>query len=183
MSSLHLNWRNSLFLPVAALLAACTTTGSEDWVRVQGLDGGGFSVSMPHPSDEQHGSMPIDGESVSTHINILADSGVVYVAAWFELPDDLRGLAPEALNDHIWPQVVSRSDAIELDEPGPIAAAAGSTAKSGWLMTPGGSRMGLVIQRSGDRMVIMNAAIPDQYMEPSHRKNMERYLRSFRAGS
>lgn len=179
MCSSSFSWRKPLPVVLVVLMTSCAEQHDKAWVRVDGLDAGGFSVAMPQRPDAQHGTMVIDRDTVDTHIDILADSGVVYVAAWFELPDSLRARQAEETVAHIWPQVVARFNGTELQEEGPLGGGGGAGIREAWLMSPGGSRIGLVLRRSGDRMVLMNAAMPDRLMQPAQRRRMVEFLRSF----
>lgn len=176
MSSLSLNWLKAV-LPLIVVLASCSGS-SDGWPRSNAIDGGGFTVRMPVASGAQNGSFVLGADTVSSHVNILADSGITYVAAWFDTPASLAGLPPQGALDSVWNMMVNRFGGIPADGPGPLQSSPGSS-RGGWFVNEEDVRLGLVIHSLGDRVVVMNAATPAPYFGPREERNMLRFLNSF----
>lgn len=176
MSSSYFNWLKAV-LPLVAVLAGCAGSADE-WPRSTAIDGGGFSVQMPVSSGAQNGSFLLGTDTVSTHINILADSGITYVAAWFDLPEGLRQLPAPAPLDSVWSMMVDRIGGEPTTGVGPLQSAA-ATARAGWFVNAEEVRVGLVLHQLNERIVVMNAATPAPYFGPREERNMLRFLNSF----
>jgi|GEM_PF-941307 hypothetical protein len=177
MSSSLLNWRS--IVPVFILvLAACTDQPSKDWPRFEGLDAGGYTVSMPVKADFQHGRLTLGPDTVDTHVDIIADSAVIYVAAWFKTPTHLTALPEPAFSDSLWSMVVAPLSSGQEELSGPDLNVEGASG-SGWFLNNKGTRVGLVLHRMADRVVVLTATAPEGAIGDPERRNMERFLHSF----
>lgn len=174
MCSSYLNWPKALLILLVA--ATACSAPQREWLRVEAVDAGGYTMSAPLSGETQKGRLVLGADTFATHINILADSGVTYVASWFDVPAAWSGLSEQALLDTLWPQVVRHTGAVRLDEPGPWEA--GGTVRDGWFLDDG-IRLGLVAHVLGSRFVLMDAATPDALKKDRHMANMTRFLRSF----
>jgi hypothetical protein len=106
MSSSFLNWLKAcLFLTV--FFVGCSDADN-DWSLCRAVDQGGFSVRMPAESGSQNGTLVLGKDTIVSHIDILADSGITYASSWFEIPPQYAGLSEGAVLDSIWPLIVNR---------------------------------------------------------------------------
>jgi hypothetical protein len=133
---------------------------------------------MPVASGAQNGSFVLGSDTVSSHVNILADSGITYVAAWFDRPVSLSQLPQQAALDSVWDMMVDRFDGAPTDGPGPLQSTSAES-RGGWFINDEDVRLGLVIHSLGDRIVVMNTATPAPYYGPREERNMLRFLNSF----
>jgi hypothetical protein len=149
------------------------------WHVVTAVDNGGFQVEMPRPAGVQHGTIYLNTDPVETHINILADSGITYVASWFDLPESLVALPTEALADSVWTLLHQDKHVTMLDEETPWS---GSDAehRSTWLLAEDGTRLGTHMIFEGKRVMILNAGTPGEYFGERERANIVRFLSSHR---
>ena len=178
MFSSFLNWPSGLLI-VAAVISGCSGP-TDEWPVSEAVDKGGFTVRMPLASGAQSGTMVLGNDTLVSHINILADSGITYASAWFELPQRWNLLPDAQVLDSIWPLVEERVAGTRSDEDGPLQV--GHTGEKGaWYVNGDGVRLGVVVRVFGDRAVLMNAATPDRYFRAREQRNMLRYLNSFEA--
>lgn len=133
---------------------------------------------MPVASGAQNGVFVLGDDTVNSHINILADSGITYVAAWFDVPADLRQVSEPALLDSVWSMMVDRIGGEPADGVGPLQSSTG-TARAGWFVNAEEVRVGMVLHQLNERIVVMNAATPAPYFGPREERNMLRFLNSF----
>ncbi len=133
---------------------------------------------MPASSGTQNGSFLLGTDTVSSHINILADSGITYVAAWFDVPADLQQLPGSVTLDSVWTMMLDRFGGEPTSGAGPLQSAT-ATARAGWFVNAEEVRLGLVVHQLNERIVVMNAATPAPYFGPREERNMLRFLNSF----
>ncbi len=136
---------------------------------------------MPTTSGSRNGTLYLDRDPVATHVAILADSGITYVAAWFECPERWLPLQPTAVLDSIWPQVTRRVGDAQLHEAAPLATT-DTNSRSGWFVNSMDIRLGMVIHLLGDRVVLLNAATPEAKLQERQMHHLRRFLNSFQAG-
>lgn len=164
-----------LFL-VAGLWGCAGSTG--EWPRSSAIDAGGFTVRMPVVSGAQNGSFVLGLDTVNSHVNILADSGITYVAAWFDAPAGLRELPAQVAVDSVWSMMVDRIGGIPTDGVGPLQTPA-PLARSGWFVNADDIRIGLVVRAQRERFVVMNTTTPAPRFGPREERNMLRFLNSY----
>lgn len=160
------------------LLAVGCVQPDEAWQTVTVVDNGGFEVSMPRPAGVQRSTIYLNADQVPTHINILADSGITYVASWFDLPEPLAKLPSGIIPDTVWSLMNQREDAEILSEEGPLASPQPDQ-RHAWLRVDG-TRIGVVMVFRGHRVAILNSGTPDQFFGERERRNIQRFLRSYR---
>lgn len=177
MSFSFLNWRNAC---VALVLTTYGCDGSVyDWPTVNAIDDGGFSVEMPGPGASQNGAVIVGTDTFNTHINILADSGITYTAAWADLPTGFKAQEPTDALDSFWSVLAQRVNGGQLDEDGPLENTLSGT-RNGWFINSDGVRLGVVLHRMNDRFVILNSATPNNKFGDPQKQRMLRFLRSFK---
>lgn len=178
MSSSFSSWPNWLLLLVV-LTAGCS--GSfEEWPRSEAVDDGGFTVRMPQASGAQLGELVLGRDTLVSHINILADSGITYASAWFDVPLRWRPLPKAQVLDSIWPLAVQRVSGTLVDDIGPLQSE-GPGERGAWFVNSDDIRLGVVVRVMGDRAMLMNAATPARYFRAREQRNMLRFLNSFEA--
>lgn len=176
MCSSSLSWPKP-FLFGVILFWGCSNA-SKEWPRSLAVDNGGFSVRMPQESGAQNGTLYLGVDTIDSHINILADSGITYAASWFELPRRYAGLEASAALDSVWPLIVKRVNGTRLaNAPDPWSADA--SVRAGWFDNSDDIRLGVVLHTMGSRMVVMNAATPAPFYKAREERNMMRFLTSF----
>lgn len=168
----------SAILIIALCVIGCGQR-AVDWSEVSAADNGGFTVQMPAASGIQHGRIPLGMDTVATHINILADSGITYVASWFDIPARLSQESGAALLDSVWAMLGSRVDGELLDGPGPLDRDFDGL-YHGWFVDGSGTRLGLVVLLEQDRAIVLNASTPNDRFAEREQRNMVRFLRSYR---
>ena len=99
MSSSYLNWLS----PTAILfaLSGCSAPAGQ-WTTVPAADNGGFTVMFPVEGGLQDGSLQLGQETIPSHVNIVADSGITYVSGWFTLTENMLRIPKDHLLDSIW---------------------------------------------------------------------------------
>lgn len=163
---------------LVVLMAACGGAAN-GWQRITAVDEGGFQVEMPVAAGVQHSSIVLGAEEVSTHIHIVGDSGITYVASWFDRPVAMAALSGTALRDTVWDLLHDRPDLTIVDGPGPLADPP-ADARHAWVLTGDGTRLGVVMTALGDRVVILNTGTPDARFGDRERRNMVRFLGSLK---
>lgn len=176
MSSSFLSWPKALVC-VTIAFAGCSGPSSE-WPSSVAVDDGGFSMRMPLASGAQNGTLVLGADTMASHINILADSGITYASSWFVMPERYRSLPAAAALDSIWPLIVERVGGQQLAVQGPLQTAL-PTARTGWFVNGDDIQLGVVVHAMDDRMVVMNAATPAPYFSARQERNMLRFLNSF----
>ncbi|MGV3637550.1 MAG: hypothetical protein ACO1NQ_07865 [Flavobacteriales bacterium] len=175
MSSSFFNW-----LSVGLIMCttfACKRAG-DDWPVSLAVDDGGYIMRMPMESGSQHGTLFLGRDTITSHINILADSGITYASSWFDLPKRYGPLSGPAALDSIWPLIVQRVNGTLIsDAPNPWVS--DPSVRSGWFLNGDDIRLGVVLRIMGQRMVVMNAATPAPFYDAREERNMLRFLDSF----
>jgi hypothetical protein len=166
MSSLFSNWPKAVFL--SAVLSVGCSGSSDEWPLSEAIDDGGFSVRMPVASGAQNGTILLGSDTVSTHINILADSGITYASSWFRLPERWGTLTEAQTMDSLWPLIVERIGGTPSVGPGPVQQV-GNGVRGGWFVNASEIRLGVVVHLMGDRAVVMNAATPAPFLYRARR--------------
>lgn len=176
MSFSYSNWLSATVLLV--LLCGCAAPGPE-WTTVSATDNGGYSFSFPWEGGVQDGSMVLGVDTVPSHVNIVADSGLTYVSGWFTLSENMLRIPEERLLDSLWQimpaQVIARSS----DGPEILLELDGQTRK-GWFMSPDSIRFGIALHQWNDRVAILSVGTPEFHFGERQHRNMERFLRSFK---
>ena len=142
------------------------------------MNDGGFTVRMPLASGTQLGEMVLGRDTLVSHINILADSGITYASAWFDVPLRWRHLPEAQVLDSLWPLVVQRVSGTVVDEIGPLQTEV-QEERGAWFVNGDEIRLGVVVRVMGDRAMLMNAATPARYFRAREERNMLRFLNSF----
>ena len=176
MSSSFLNWLKAcLFLTV--FFVGCSDADN-DWSLCRAVDQGRYSVRMPAESGSQNGTLVLGKDTIVSHIDILADSGITYASSWFEIPPQYAGLSEGAVLDSIWPLIVNRvNGTAQHDAPNPWSSDA--AVRAGWFVNSDDIRLGVVLRTLGQRVVVLNAATPAPFFTAREERNMLRFLDSF----
>lgn len=160
------------------LLVACSSSGApERWPNIQGIDGG-FKATMPVVNDIQTGTLVVAGDSVTSHIAMAVDTGVTYVAAWYDLPDRLAETDEQDRLDTVWTEMVRHFGADARLDPGPGTGDAQGM-RSAWVLMGNGTRLGAVLRVRGMRAHVLSAATPEDNFTERARANAERFFGSF----
>lgn len=182
VSSSHFNiftsplrsFRLSVILLVS--LFSCSENNEHQWVRVPAPDDGGFSFSLPIPGGSQIGELPLDGDTVKTHIMLLRDTGITYMASWLDLPPALDTLDDEAVFASISRVLGERTNGEKVDG-SPIRVTKAQHVL--WLQTEEGFRHGFVMNRMAGRLTILSVGCPMSGFGERQRIKVERFLGSF----
>jgi hypothetical protein len=165
--------------PFLMIVVLGCTSPDGTWTTMRAVDDGGFEFLFPHQGGEQNGMIKLNGADVPTHINIVADSGITYVASWFELPDGFKALAEQARADTVWELMNAANNAVAVEGPMPLGNGI-SEQRSGWFLHPDGTRIGVVMTFKGERVVILNTGVPDAFFGDREQRNTVRFLNSLR---
>ncbi len=175
MHTTFLKWSNNA-LVLLVLIAGCTPASIESWSPITGIDGG-FSVNMPVANDVQQGEMRMGEDELVTRIAIAADSGVTYVASWFDLPERFRTGDPDTRIEAAWSFVIDRSQAELMPVRGPLGDDTADM-RNAWLLKDNEIRMGVVLVLRDMRVIILNSAAPQFHYNESVQLKMDRFFRS-----
>ncbi len=171
-------WKQASVICAFLVLTACGGPGHQ-WRVVNVDDGGDFQVEMPQPASVQQGTIELVGENTSTHIHIVADSGITYVASWFLRPTSLSHLSGGTLRDSVWDLLHTKPEITILDEAGPIGTL-DTDSRQAWVLAADSTRLGVVMMVHGDRIVILNTGTPEAFFGERERRNITRFLSSYR---
>lgn len=171
--------RSSVKLLLPLLFVACTSPEPVRWPTIDGVDGGGFTVTLPNEHDVQRGVMEIGGEEVRSHVAMTADTGVTYIAAWYDLPEAFRELPTEERITAAWNVVVERSGEGAQVARGPLGDDTDEM-RNAWILNAEGTRMAVVLVLRDMRVVILTTATPDFHFDARAERNILRFLRSLK---
>lgn len=179
MSSSYLNWLS----PTAILfaLAGCSAPAGQ-WTTVPAADNGGFTIMFPVEGGLQDGSLQLGQETIPSHVNIVADSGITYVSGWFTLTESMLRIPEDHLLDSIWQIMPAQGAARPTDGP-EILSSPDRDTRNGWFMSGDGVRLGVVLHKWDDRISILSVGTPESNFGAGEHRNMVRYLRSFKLNS
>jgi hypothetical protein len=169
--------RSSLSLLSAAAIIACSSP-APGWAPVKDV-GGDFTVLMPNANDTQRGSLDIAGEEVVSHVAMTADSGVVYLAAWYDLPARFGTSDPMERMEVAWASVRERAGVEIIPGSGPLGADTPEM-RNAWYQSPDGNSMGVVLVVRGMRVYLLNTSAHNADVQALMQANIERFFRSFR---
>ena len=171
-------WRSSLSLLVVVSIIACSAPKPEGWVPVKGIDGG-FTVLMPHAHDVQRGTFTIGHEEVVSHLAMTGDSGVVYLAAWYDMPASYEDRSPGERLDAAWASLRERAGVEFIPGDGPLGADTDGM-RNAWYTSPDGNSVGVMLVVRGMRVYLLTTAAHNAEVQALMQANIERFFRSFR---
>lgn len=141
------------------------------------VDDGGFQVQMPRPAGVQRSTIYLNTEPVETHINILSDSGITYVASWFDLPPALADLPETLIPDTVWTILNTGKQVTIVKDKVPVNTTSANE-REAWLLAEDGTRIGVRMVFRNKRVMIMNAGTPDGKFREREERNIVRFLAS-----
>ena len=176
MSSSYLNWLSPS--AVLLVLVGCSAPAGQ-WTTLPATDNGGFTIMLPLEGGVQNGSLVLGEETIPSHVNIVADSGITYVSGWFTLTESLLSIPEDRLLDSIWQIMPAQGVARPTNGP-EILPSAESDARNGWFMSGDSIRLGIVLHKWNDRISILSVATPENNFGAGEHRNMVRFMRSFK---
>ena len=145
-------------------------------MRVPAPHDGGFSYSMPIPGGAQIGKLPLGSDTVETHIMIVRDTGITYLATWFDLPRSLDTLGDAAMFGSISNYLSARTQSTEIDgQDIPLANAQHSF----WVENAEGYRQGFVLNRMSGRLALLSIGCLSSAFGDHQKAKAARFLSSF----
>jgi len=131
---------------------------------------------MPIPGGAQIGKLPLAGDTVETHIMIVQDTGITYLATWFDLPSTLDTLGDEAMFDSVSKYLRERTQSAEVDGTDiPLA----NSQRTFWVENAEGYRQGFVLNRMSGRLALLSIGCPSSVFGEHQKAKAARFLNSF----
>jgi len=138
-------------------------------------DGGGWSVSIPGSDGAQVGAVEVAGASLTSHAIMFNDSGITYVAAWYDLSPSILALGEPMATDTVWTSTLSRlgqcrgsSVGVEMNVP----------FRESWCSNGEGVRSGIRLYTAGQRSIVLITSGPEEFFDPRIERNMRKFLGS-----
>jgi len=160
---------------VAIFLVGCG--GSSEWPRMDLPDEGGWSVSIPGSDGAQVGAVEVAGSSLTSHAIMFNDSGITYVAAWYDLSPSIMALGEPLATDTVWNTTISRLGQCRESLTGVEATV---PFKETWCSNGEGVRSGIRQYSAGQRKIVLIASGPEEFFDPGIERNMRKFLGSLR---
>lgn len=133
---------------------------------------------MPLECATQRGDLVLGKDSLVSHINIVGDNGITFIAAWINVPTRWNALSQTQVIDSLWPLVVDRVTGNRTEVSGPTLTDRPNE-RGAWFVDGTNVRLGIIARVLGARAVLMSAGTPEQHFGPREERNMLRFLNSF----
>ena len=175
MSSSYFNLLR--FTILAMVVIGCAKRN--DWLEVEAMDNGGYTIEMPVSGETKTGTLIIAADTLISHMNIVADSGVTYMASWVDIPARWRELEKGQLVDSLWAGLVMPLAGDRIDRESPLENERPNE-RGAWYLNEGESvRLVVAVRVVGTRAVLMSAGSAATNTGPRTDRNLVRFLNSF----
>ena len=131
---------------------------------------------MPIISGAQIGELPYEGDTIQTHIMILRDSGLTYLATWLDLPASLDTLDDDTMFGTFAQYLSDRS---QSSAKGDVVLPVTNAQFSFWVTNEQGFLQGFVLNRMKDRLAILSIGCQGSDFGVRQKAKAIRFLSSF----